>query len=263
MATVSAVSPDDLLPLFDELVQRVRSALDALDDWGPSGTHPGQYRHDVVADEVLRPRLLAAGVRVLSEESGLTGDGPVTVVVDPVDGSTNASRGIPWFATSLCAVDHDGPLCSLVENLATGERFTAVRGGGATWSGGPVRPSGVDTMAQAVVGLSGWPARHGGWRQYRALGAAALDLCSVAVGRLDGYLDPDRAHGVWDYLGALLVCREAGVPVVDLADDELVLLDPTARRGPVAAATPALLDTLLGYGRSLAGPDAVRTAQDS
>jgi myo-inositol-1(or 4)-monophosphatase len=242
---VSPVPPDDLLRLFDELVGEVRSALDVLEDWGLSGGRDGQYRHDLVADEIVLRRLLGAGARVLSEESGLTGSGPVTVVVDPVDGSTNASLGLPWYAASLCAVDDDGPLCALVVNLATGERFEAVRGGGATRNGQPIRPSGVTDLGEAVIGFSGWPPRRGGWRQYRALGAAALDLCSVAAGRLDGYVDCDRAHGVWDYLGALLVCRESGAVVADAAGSELVVLEPTARRAPVAAATPELLAQLL------------------
>ncbi len=72
----------------------------------------------------------------------------------------------------------------------------------------------------------------------------------MASGRLDGYVDSSPAgHSPWDYLGALLVCREAGVGVVDAEGRELVVLDHAARRTPVAAATPALLGELL----SLAG----------
>ena len=64
--------------------------------------------------------LTGNGLGVLSEESGRHHpDRAITVVIDPVDGSTNASRGIPWFATSLCAVDTDGPLAALVINLAS------------------------------------------------------------------------------------------------------------------------------------------------
>jgi fructose-1,6-bisphosphatase/inositol monophosphatase family enzyme len=240
------VSPDELLRLFDALVGELREALSALEDWGPSGLRDGQYRHDVVADGIVVGGLTRAGLRVLSEESGLSGSGPITVVVDPVDGSTNASLQIPWYATSLCAVDATGPLCSLVENLATGERFRAVRGQGAERNGETVRPSGVTDLRQAIVGFAGLPDRHAGWRQYRSLGAAALDLCSVAAGRLDGYLDCSGAHGVWDYLGAWLVCRESGTPLVDARGRELVVLDPAVRRAPAAAATRSVLDGLLG-----------------
>jgi fructose-1,6-bisphosphatase/inositol monophosphatase family enzyme len=96
------------------------------------------------------------------------------------------------------------------------------------------------------VGLSGWPPTHLGWRQYRALGAVALDLCAVACGMLDGYVDcsPD-AHGVWDYAGGLLVCSEAGATMVDAFGRDLITRDPSVRRTPVAAGQPALLDALV------------------
>jgi fructose-1,6-bisphosphatase/inositol monophosphatase family enzyme len=133
-----------------------------------------------------------------------------------------------------------------VINHASGERFDARRGGGARRNGQQIAPSSCTQLADAVVGLSGWPGRHLGWRQYRALGAAALDLCSVACGRLDAYIDcTDDAQGPWDYLGALLVCREVGVVVVDLAGRPMVVGEPQARRTPVAAATPELLGEVL------------------
>jgi fructose-1,6-bisphosphatase/inositol monophosphatase family enzyme len=70
-------------------------------------------------------------------------------------------------------------------------------------------------------------------------------VCDVAAGSLDGFLDcTDDLHAVWDYLGALLVCRESGACIVDARDRELVVTDAEARRQPVAAATPDLLDAL-------------------
>ncbi len=108
-------------------------------------------------------------------------------------------------------------------------------------------------MAESVLGLSGFPPRWLGWRQYRALGAAALDLCAVAEGVLDGYVDCSRdAHGVWDYLGGLLVCREAGAVVTDAFDRELVVHDHAERRTPVAGATEALHAELVEARRSFA-----------
>jgi fructose-1,6-bisphosphatase/inositol monophosphatase family enzyme len=67
----------------------------------------------------------------------------------------------------------------------------------------------------------------------------------VASGLFDGYVDVSRSHGVWDYLGALLVCHEMGVPVVDGLGRDLVVLDPAERRAPVAASTPELLEQLV------------------
>ncbi len=76
---------------------------------------------------------------MLSEESGRHhADRPVTVVLDPLDGSSNAARGLPWYATSLCAVDAEGPLAAVVVNQVSGARYEAVRGGGARRDGEPI-----------------------------------------------------------------------------------------------------------------------------
>lgn len=250
---------DELTDLLRRTADAVASALGPLDDWGPSGTRPGQYRSDLVADAAARAVLDDAGVGVLSEESGEHRiDAPLVVVVDPLDGSTNASRHLPWYATSLCAVDREGPRAAVVANLVSGRRYEARRGGGATVDGVAVRPSGCRQLDEAMVGLSGLPPRHLGWRQFRALGAVALDLCAVADGTLDGFVDcsPD-AHGVWDYAGALLICQEAGAAVVDAHGRSLTVLDHGARRTPVAAATPELLTRLVEARRTIADGPAV------
>ncbi len=242
----------DALDLLEDAAEAIAGTLGALDDWGLAGTKPGQYHSDLAADEVAVGLLLERGVGVLSEETGAHEvDREVTVVVDPLDGSTNASRGIPWYATSLCAVDGDGPLAALVVNLADDTRFDAVRGGGARCNGKPIEPSGRTELRRSLVALSGMPPGWLGWKQYRALGAAALDLCAVAAGVVDAYLDCSAgAHGPWDYLGGMLVCTEAGACIADAAGAELVVLEHAARRTPVAAATPALLDEVLAARRS-------------
>lgn len=241
--------PDDgLLDVLREAAAAVRAALDTLDDWGLAGTRPGQYRSDLAADEVAVTVLDDAGLGILSEETGLHHpDRDIVVALDPVDGSTNASRHLPWYASSLCAVDGDGPVAAFVVNQATGESFEAVRGGGARTNGDvPMAASTTETLRTAVVGLSGWPPRHGGWKQMRALGAAALDMCAVAAGRLDAYVDFSRnAHGPWDYLAGMLICQEAGASVVDAFGRDLVCLEHDCRRTPIAAATPALCAELV------------------
>lgn len=242
--------PEALLAVIDHAATAVRGALDGVADWGPAGTRPGQYHTDLAADAAAVAVLTGAGLGVLSEESGLTdADRPLLAVLDPVDGSTNASRALPWFATSIAVLDDAGPLVALVVNQATGRRYTAVRGGGARVDGRPL-PGPVERpqprLADALIGLSGLPPRHLGWRQFRALGAVALDLAAVAAGGLDGYVDCSvDAHGGWDYLAGVLICREAGAVVVDALGRDLVVRDHGARRTPVAAATPALLDELL------------------
>lgn len=246
------VNDDGLLDVLHTTVDAVRTALDAVRDWGLAGTRAGQYHSDIAADAAAVEVLLGAGLGVFSEETGLHhADRDVVVVMDPVDGSTNASHGLPWFATSVCAVDAEGLLATVVANQATGVRYEATRGGGARCDGEPLRPSGCTALGDAMVGLAGWPHRHLGWRQYRALGASALDICAVAAGQLDAWADVHDMHGPWDYLGATLVCQEAGAVVEDAFGRALVVLDPAARRAPVAAATPALLDELRAARTSL------------
>jgi myo-inositol-1(or 4)-monophosphatase len=244
-----------VIGVLDEAARQVKAELERLVDWGLAGTRPGQYRSDLVADRVAVGVLTGAGFSVMSEESGLT---EVALphglaVLDPVDGSTNASRGLPWFATSMCVLDSAGPLAALVVNQATGRRYEAIRGGGARRDGAPVTPSGCTDLGASVIGLSGYPRKHLGWKQYRALGAVALDLCAVADGTFDGYLDcASNAHGPWDYLGGLLVCEEAGAVVADGLGRDLVVRGHTDRRAPVAAGTPELLEELLAARRGLA-----------
>ncbi len=250
--TVRWVTADEardqkLLALLRAAADAAGAALSAGLDWSVSGGHPGQHVGDVVVDEAVRSVLDPAPVGVLSEESGFDrGSHAVVVVVDPVDGSTNASLGIPWYATSLCAVDEDGPRVALVRNQATGVTFEAIRGGGARRDGHPVRSSGATDLGDAIIGLNGRSRSHWGWRQYRSFGAAALDLCAVASATLDGFADCTRdSLGVWDYAGAMLICSEAGAVVRDALGRDLLVLDPAARRTPVAAATLSLLDQLL------------------
>jgi fructose-1,6-bisphosphatase/inositol monophosphatase family enzyme len=251
-------SPNDttaVLELFGSICDATSDVVRSTTDWGESGRRPGQYLVDLDVDAVCVSPLLVSGFSVLSEESGLQhpGDGSSvlgTVVVDPLDGSTNASLGLPWCATSLCLVVDGAPTVAMVANLATGARYAAVFGAGATLDGRPLRIETAAPLHDAVVAISGLPDHHYGWRQFRAMGASALDICAVASGSFDGFVDmsPD-AHGVWDYLGAMLVVSEAGGVVVDAQGRELAVLDHAARRTPVAATNGALLDDLLEHRR--------------
>jgi myo-inositol-1(or 4)-monophosphatase len=235
-----------LVGVLHATADAVTAALGDLSDWGLAGTREGQYRSDLAADAAALAVLDGAGLGVLSEESGPSHlDRPVVVVIDPVDGSTNAARGIPWFATSLCAVDADGLRASVVVNQASGVRFEAVRGGGARRDGVVLRPSSCEVLREAIIGFSGYPSRYYGWSQFRGLGAAALDLCAVAAGVLDGYAVVGGSRlGSWDYLGGMLVCIEAGAVMGETEGRELVTLEYDHRRTPLAAATPALLTEL-------------------
>ncbi len=145
-----------------------------------------------------------------------------------------------------------GPLAAVVVNQATGTRFAATRGGGARRDGQPIRPTASHSMRESIVAISGYPRRWLGWSQYRSLGAAALDLCAVACGQVDAFIDcASTSLAPWDYLGGMLICQEAGAHVAEAFGADLVLTRQHGRRVPVAAATPELLAEALAARLSL------------
>ena len=242
-----ASTNDEILAVLHRVADAVAVVLIANTNWSLSGRKPTQYSVDLDCDNAALAILHNEGIAVLSEESERTGEwgaNDILVVMDPLDGSTNASRGIPWYATALCAVDHHGMRASLVVNQASGrDRYWATLGGGAFHNGKKIAHSGCTELREAVIGISGLPKNKPNWGQFRANGAAALDICLVAEGATDGWID-FNSHGVWDYLASLLVCNEAGVATAEHNDCELLVTEYGARRIPVIAATTELLAAL-------------------
>jgi fructose-1,6-bisphosphatase/inositol monophosphatase family enzyme len=239
---------DSHLDTLRACAQEIGEAVTAHRGRGLSGDRATQYHLDVAADGVARRVLTGAGYRVMSEESGVTGSGEFTVVVDPIDGSTNCDRGIPFYSTSLAVLgDHD-LVAALVMNQATGTVFEAERGSGARRDGRSIAPSGETDIAQAIVGSSGYPSHNLGWSQNRSLGAASLEICLVADGSLDVYgVAQHSGLNVWDYLAGLLIAREAGAFDADYHGEELVTSHDVIRH-PVFAASPQLLTFMLEAG---------------
>lgn len=240
----------DILAFLHSVADAAADTLDEIADWSMSGERDGQYSADVVIDDVVVAMLESAGFGVLSEESGITDvqwpiqDDSLLVVVDPLDGSTNASKALPWYATSLCVVDRDGLRVGLVADQSGSERrFSAIRGAGAVCDGLRIQVHPIDVRSDAVVGTNGVPAMPHEWWQVRTMGAAALDISLVASGALDGYVD-FHGHGVWDYLAAVLICREAGALVEEAFGRELFTVDTHERRQPLVASSPEVLTSL-------------------
>jgi fructose-1,6-bisphosphatase/inositol monophosphatase family enzyme len=239
--------PDGLLELFDVAARAVRDAVTGIDrsELRARTDRAGQYALDLVADIAACAVLEKAGLRILSEESGLTGSKTdITLVLDPVDGSTNCARGISYWCTSVCAVDRDGALAALVANHAAGVVTTAVRGRGAYRDGVRIHAAQTTRIADSVVALGGWPRNPIRAKQARVLGSIALELCDVAAGGLDAHVDATSFVAPWDYLGGYLACLEAGATVRDASGADLVTVEPNARRQVIAAATTELADAL-------------------
>ena len=179
---------------------------------------------DRAAEELLHARLTAArpddgflGEEGASRESR----SGVTWVVDPIDGTVNFLYGIPQYAVSVAASVEGRVVAGVVVNVASGECFTATLGGGAFLDGArlAVRPTvplserlvgtGFSYRAEVRAVQAGCVARLlPRVRDIRRLGAAALDLCAVGAGRLDGYVE--EGLNPWDSAAGGLVATEAG-----------------------------------------------------
>jgi len=178
--------------------------------------------------EQLRTRRPRDGL--LGEEGGeLAGSSGIRWLLDPIDGTVNYLYGLPQYAVSIAAEAGGVTLAGCVYAPALDEMYTAVRGGGAWLQGRPLVPRWrAGTLDQAVVGTGfGYDAavRAAQGRvvsallpriaNIRRLGSAALDLCSVAAGRLDAYFEQRLAP--WDRAAGALVAAEAGAVVSGLA----------------------------------------------
>lgn len=262
--------PSELLDLAvataDEaaaLIARKRSGAGARVDTKSSPTDI-VTAVDRAAEELITRRLLAARPRdgLLGEEGAdRTGTTGVRWVVDPVDGTVNLLYGLPAFSVSIAAEVDGEVVAGVVRNVLTGEQYTATAGGGA-FESSPVRPEPVRLRGSSPVSLEQTLVLTGfGYRaeQRRAQGAvvaellpavrdirrhgsSALDLCTVAAGRVDAYYEAGLKP--WDHAAGALVAAEAGLVVTGLPGRAFA--DPLAIAVPPSVAGPfvELLDRL-------------------
>ncbi len=167
---------------------------------------------------------------ILAEESGRrSGDPDRLWIVDPLDGTTNYAHQVPVFSVSI-AFSHAGRIVvGVVLNPVSGELFAATDGGGAFLNGAPIRVSDTAAAGDALL-ATGFPYNFKeNWDRIgprfarclhaaqgvRRYGSAALDLCFVACGRLDGYWEENLQP--WDTAAGALVVREAGGRTTDFS----------------------------------------------
>ncbi len=184
---------------------------------------------DRAAEQLIFDRLMAARPAdgFLGEEGGASeSSSGVQWVVDPIDGTVNFLYGIPQYAVSIAAAVDGRSVAGVVVNVASGERFTATSGGGSFLGGVPLHVGAEQPpLSERLVGTGfSYVAETRGRqaaavsamlrevRDIRRLGSAALDLCAVACGRLDAYVE--EGLNPWDMAAGGLVATEAGARLV-------------------------------------------------
>jgi myo-inositol-1(or 4)-monophosphatase len=208
---------------------------------------------DKAAEDAIVARFRAIDdVTIVSEEVGRLGDGSTLVVIDPIDGSLNAKRGIPFFAVSIAVAGGErmGDVTfGYVYDFGSGEEWVARRGEGATLNGVPLTTKPKDTIEilSFEATLTSLVARDaskvdGIAHRLRIMGSLALSLCHLAAGRVDAVCSLKGARSV-DIAAAQLLVRETGLAIA-LFDDprafEDAELDLEGRSRVAAAGTAAL-----------------------
>ena len=207
-------------------------------------------------------RIVVDGIRAARPEDSIVGEegarheGTTQYAwcVDPIDGTTNFLYALPMWAVSIGVADANGSLVGVVHAPASDETFAAVRGGGATLNGRPIGCNTGAELGRALVatGFSYDAASRvrqarrvslmiDQIRDVRRFGAASIDLCWVACGRIDAYFE-ENLHP-WDVAAGELIVREAGGRTGDFSGGPL-------RPIQVLAAAPAIFDGLAGLIRA-------------
>ena len=206
---------------------------------------------DVGAEERIRKCLTRRipEIRIVGEELDPTGDTQegLVAIVDPLDGTTNFLHGYPAYCVSIGIALDGVPVAGVIHDVAREGVFTATAGGGAFCDGKPIHVSANANPSRALIG-TGFPFKtlddtEQYIAQFRALipkvsgmrraGAAALDFCDVACGRLDAFWELDLA--AWDLAAGTLLVREAGGIVTNVNGDPAPM-----NRGQIVAGSAAM-----------------------
>jgi myo-inositol-1(or 4)-monophosphatase len=207
---------------------------------------------DAAAERVILKRFEGLDVTILSEEVGEYGSGRWRVVVDPIDGSLNAKRGIPFFSISVAVADGatmQDVIFGYVHDFGTGEEWTATRGGGAFLNGkriGAQKPKDRIEILSFEATLTAEVAAKaavftGVAHRLRIMGSLALSLCHLADGRVDAVCSLKPSRSV-DVAAGQLLLRECGIPIenVDGGSFAEAPLDLVARSRIAAAGSDEL-----------------------
>ncbi|TDQ70961.1 D-fructose 1,6-bisphosphatase [Methanimicrococcus blatticola] len=247
MSENSSPNPE-LLELCRAVYADIRAAISFLEGTneadefmfiGADGTDT--KRIDLAAEDAMIKRFKESGrsVRIISEELGETIIGDVNnlefaVIVDPLDGTTNAIHDIPFYSVSIAFSKPDltGIYFGYVCNLANGDEFYAEAGKGAYMNGKKITSSKASTVRELTISAYGYRQNTdraaklcSRVQKVRVLGSVALELCYVAAGKIDAFIDVRRTLRLIDIGAGQLIVKEAGGIVTDGVGNKVFLPD--------------------------------------
>lgn len=179
-------------------------------------------------EELSRALLRVEGMKLLSEEAGSMGDprSRTLAVIDPLDGSSNFRRGLPFYCTSVAIVEGRGlrgVRFAMVRNLVNGDVYFAAKGEGASKNGRRIRTTKGGELRESVLGIDlsgasgavilGLAPLLSGAKRVVHYGANALELCLLAEGKIDAFVDVRGRMRITDIAGGYLIAREAGAAI--------------------------------------------------
>jgi fructose-1,6-bisphosphatase/inositol monophosphatase family enzyme len=226
---------------------------------GADGTDTKQA--DKVAEDVALQHLARSGLKpgVVSEEAGaLRGEEPWTLVMDPLDGTTNAVNNLPIYCVSLALGQGttDNVVYGIVRNIPTGDVFEAVKGQGATLNGKPIKARKLQSKEKPSLSIVfGKKADDfalqmaSTWANVRSFGCAALEVSLVGSGALDAYYHGYSSLRVTDIAAGMLILREAGGECYDGTFKRLVMDLTLEKRTAMLACGDRTFAQRMGGGR--------------
>lgn len=238
----------ELLELCRAVYSDIRAAISSLEGTNEAGEFmfvgadgTDTKRIDLAAEDAMLKRLKEYGhsLRVISEEYGETILGDVNhlefgVIVDPLDGTTNAIHDIPFYSVSIAFSKPDltGIFFGFVCNLANGDEFYAEKGKGAYLNDIRIEPSKASAIRELTISAYGYRQNTdrttklcSSVQKVRVLGSVALELCYVAAGKIDAFIDVRRTLRLIDIGAGQLIVKEAGGIVTDGTGNPLFLPD--------------------------------------
>ncbi len=223
----------EALKISREVAKTVRNAIAGIAGKRESGETVGMGKDgtptkkiDKVAEDAALSVLRNYDVRVVSEEAGVVGEGDVYVALDPIDGTFNATRGIPIYSVSLCFSEGDlaSAFFGYVMNLATGDEYYTSNGK-AFKNGERIEVTNTEDISECDA-IFYYPFKDYGFKRIRIYGCASLELCFVAEGAMDCFIDMRKGAGkgflrIYDVAAGLLIAENAGAVATDIEGGDL------------------------------------------